>query len=106
MAMEFIDPSISITKSDLLALHRECWMKELKRLVGGFHAIDLVHSDLQDANIIRKGDSVMLVDFHIGKVGEAFYPMLELNPELLEGRTSDSFDITKDDDVRVLTKTN
>ena len=48
----------------------------------------------------------MLVDFDWGvKVGEAFYPTLELNPELLEGRTSDGFGFTKDDDVQVLTKT-
>ena len=48
----------------------------------------------------------MLVDFDWGgKVGEVSYPTLELNPELLEGRSSDDLKITKDDDVRVLTKT-
>jgi len=84
-------------------LHRDRWTEELKLLVGGFHAIDLVHGDLRDTNFICKGDSVMLVDFDWGgKVGEAFYPTLTLNSELLEGRTSDGFGITKDDDLRVL----
>ena len=108
MAMEYIEPDISITKSasDVLTLHRDRWTEELKHLVGSFHAIDLVHDDLRDANIICKGEKVMLIDFDWGgKVGEVFYPTLDLNPELLEGRTSDGFGITKDDDVRVLTMT-
>jgi len=65
--------------------------------------MDLVHGDLRDANIICKEDSVMLVDFDwSGKVGEASYPTLELNPELLEGRVSHDLRITKEDDRRVL----
>ena len=108
VAMEYIEPDISITKSasDVLTLHRDRWTEELKHLVGSFHAIDLVHGDLRDANIICKGEKVMLIDFDWGgKVGEAFYPTLDLNPELLEGRTSDGFGITKDDDVCVLAMT-
>jgi hypothetical protein len=106
VAMEFVDPSTSITKSDILVDHLDRWKTELGYLLNGFHAKDLVHSDLRDANLICKGESVMLVDFDWGgRVGEAFYPTLELNTELLDGRTSDSFDITKDDEVRVLKKT-
>jgi hypothetical protein len=106
VAMEFVDPSTSITKSDVLVDHLDRWKTELGHLLNGFHAKDLVHGDLRDANIICKGESVMLVDFDWGgRVGEALYPTLELNPELLDGRTSDGFDITKDDDVWVLKKT-
>ena len=51
--------------------------------------IDQVHSDLWDANIIRRGHSMMLVEFDWdGKVGAAYHPTLELSPELLEGRVS------------------
>ncbi|KAH8993238.1 hypothetical protein EDB86DRAFT_2929400 [Lactarius hatsudake] len=48
----------------------------------------------------------MLIDFDWGgRVGEASYPTFELDPELLEDRASEDLRITKDDDVRVLTKT-
>jgi len=106
VAMEYVKPGTPITRSNLLTSNRDLWIKELGRLVDNFHANNFVHGDLRDANIICKGDSVMLVDFDWGgKVGEVSYPTLELNPELLEGRSSDDLKITKDDDVRVLTKT-
>ncbi|KAI9438257.1 hypothetical protein H4582DRAFT_2129245 [Lactarius indigo] len=106
VAMEYVESGTSITNSDLLASHRDRWMKDLRRLMDNFHEADLVHGDLRDANIICKGESVMLVDFDWGgKVGEASFPTLNLNPELLEGRVSESLRITKDDDVRVLTRT-
>lgn len=48
----------------------------------------------------------MLIDFDWGgKAGEAFYPTLNLNDELLQGRTSDDLRITKEDDRRVLRNT-
>lgn len=106
VAMEYVRPGTSITKSDLCTTQGDRWTEELESLVAGFHAEELVHGDLRDANIICKGDSVVLVDFDWGgKVGKVSYPTLELNPELLKGRTSDSLEITKDDDMRVLTKT-
>lgn len=102
VAMEYVEPGTAITKSDLLTSNRDRWAKELEHLVSGFHAKNLVHGDLRDANIICKGDSLMLIDFDWGgRVGEASYPTLELNPELLEDRASDDLRITKDDDVRV-----
>ncbi|KAH9043617.1 hypothetical protein EDB84DRAFT_1266482, partial [Lactarius hengduanensis] len=56
------------------------WKQELKNLMKSFHAENLVHGDLQDENIICRGNSVMLVDFDWGdKVGEASYPTLALN---------------------------
>ncbi|KAH9047773.1 hypothetical protein EDB84DRAFT_1460146 [Lactarius hengduanensis] len=106
VAIEYIEPGTAITKSDLLTSNRDRWVKELEHLVSDFHAKNLVHGALRDANIICKGDSLMLIDFDWGgRVGEASYPTLELNPELLEDRTSDDLRITKDGDVRVLTKT-
>jgi hypothetical protein len=106
VAMEYIKDSISITHSDHLTRHRDRWTEELTRLVRTFHAEDFIHGDLRDANILCKGDTVMLIDFDWGgKVGEATYPTLDLIPELLEGRTSNRLTITKDDDLRVLRKT-
>ncbi|KAH9077703.1 hypothetical protein EDB83DRAFT_2285803 [Lactarius deliciosus] len=102
VAMEYVEPDTSITKST----HRVRWKKELENLMKSFHAKNLVHGDLRDANIICRGESVILVDFDWGgKVGEAFYPTLALNPELLDGRESDGLMITMGDDVRVLKKT-
>ena len=71
-----------------------------------FHKDNLVRGDLRDANIICKGDSVMLVDFDWGgKDGEASYPTPNLNNELLQGRVSTDLVIRKADDRRVLTQT-
>ena len=52
--MEYIEPGISITKSDsdVLTLYRDRWTEELQHLVGSFHSNDLVHGDLRDANNI------------------------------------------------------
>jgi tRNA A-37 threonylcarbamoyl transferase component Bud32 len=106
VAMEYFEGSTSITHSDLLTRHRDHWTKYLMRLVKRFHAAGFVHGDLWDENILCKDDNVVLVDFDWGgKVGEATYPTLDLHPELLEGRTSSSLKITKDDDMRVLMKT-
>ena len=106
VAMEHVEPSTLITQSENLKYHRDRWTAELERLLDGIHAMDLVHGDLRDVNIICKGDTVMLVDFDWGgQVGEAVYPTFNLNPELLWQRGSDSLKITKEDDKRVLRKT-
>jgi len=52
MAMEWVEPSILITESHLIASNKEHWSRQLKELVAKFHAKGLVHGDLQDANII------------------------------------------------------
>ncbi len=62
--MEYVESAtLIIMNSDQLTSHRDCWIKELECLVDNFHAMDLVHGDLRDANIICKEDSVMLIDF-------------------------------------------
>ncbi|KAH8990753.1 hypothetical protein EDB92DRAFT_1996290 [Lactarius akahatsu] len=102
VAMEYVKPDTSITEST----HRVRWKQELETLMKSFHAENLVHGDLRDANIIYRGDSVILVDFDWGgKVGEASYPTLALNSELLDGRVTDNLMISISDDVRVLRKT-
>ncbi|KAH9039991.1 hypothetical protein EDB84DRAFT_1559955 [Lactarius hengduanensis] len=99
VAMEYIESGVSITNSELLTSHRDHWMMELRQLMNNFHAADLVHGDLRDTNILCKGKSVMLVDFDWGgTVGKASYPTLDLNPELLKDRASESLMITKGDD--------
>jgi streptomycin 6-kinase len=81
-------------------------MAELQSLMNSSHEKDFVHSDLRDANIICKNDSVMLIDFDWGgKEGEASYPTSDLNDELLQDRVSDDLRITKEDDRRVLENT-
>lgn len=104
IAMEYIDSGLPITHAT--AAHQGCWTKELEDVVARFHSEGLVHGDLRDANILCKGDLMMIIDFDWGgKEGEAFYPTANLNQELLEGRISDNFRITKEDDTRVLRKT-
>jgi RIO-like serine/threonine protein kinase len=106
LAMEYIESGVPITHSSLLTAHRSHWMAELQGLMDSFHTKDLVHGDLQDANIICKNDSVMLIDFDWGgKEGEVSYPTSNLNAELLEDRVSDDLRITKEDDRRVLKNT-
>ena len=107
VAMEYIESGVSITRSPLLPTHRNRWAEELKCLVDKIHSKGLVHGDLRDANILCKGDSLMLVDFDWGgKDGEVFYPTGNLNHELREGRASNNnLRITKEDDRRVLGRT-
>ena len=108
VAMEWIKPGMSVIQcdSDFLKRHRDRWKKELEHLVSDFHAIDLVHGNLRDVNVICKGETIILIDFDWGgKVGEASYPTLDLNHELVDGRRSEDLEIRKDDDVRVLAKT-
>jgi hypothetical protein len=106
VAMEFIEHCIPITHLSLLPTHCDRWIAELHGLMDAFHKQDFVHGDLQDANIICSGDSMMLIDFDWGgKDGEAVYPTLNLNDELLLGRVSKDLKITKEDDRRVLGNT-
>jgi len=104
--MEYIESGISINHAGLVPDHRDRWAGELQHLTEDFHAEGLVHGDLRDANIICKGDHMMLVDFDWGgKDGEVFYPTANLNDELLQGRVYGDLRITKDDDKRVLETT-
>jgi hypothetical protein len=103
MAMDYIDPPVH--PSDLPNLSRLCdqWNDDLTNLVKAFHEVNLVHGDLRDPNILCNRDKVMLIDFDWGgKEGEAFYPLMRLNPELTHGRYDTSLKISKDDDLRVL----
>jgi len=64
--------------------------------------------DLQDTNIICDDDWFFLIDFDWGgKLGDACYPVkfYELNPELVQGRSSNNMLITAEDDDRVLETT-
>ncbi|KAI9569501.1 hypothetical protein HD554DRAFT_535796 [Boletus coccyginus] len=80
--------------------------KQLKALVTSFHNEGLVHGDLRSPNIVCNDQGVMVVDFDWGgKLGEASYPISQLNPDLTEGRDSADLKITNDDDMRVLNKT-
>ena len=66
------------------------------------------HGDLRDTNIICDGERFYLIDFDWGgKLGEACYPVEfhELNPELVQGRSSRNALITAEDDDRVLETT-
>jgi tRNA A-37 threonylcarbamoyl transferase component Bud32 len=104
--MEFVESSLPIAHPDLPLDHRDRWTKELQNLVSSFHARGLVHGDLRDANIICKGDSVMLIDFDWGgKDGQVFYRTANLNQELRDGRASNDLRIIQEDDRRVLGKT-
>lgn len=80
------------------------WVTDLQELVAKFHDQGFVHGDLRDANILSGDDGcVKLVDFDWGgRDGEVSYPTPNLNPELIEGRSSDGLRITKEDDLRIL----
>ena len=80
--------------------------KQLKALVTSFHDEGLVHGDLRSPNIVCNDQGVVVIDFDWGgKLGEASYPISQLNPDLTTGRDSTDLKITKDDDMRVLNKT-
>ena len=84
------------------------WLAELQDLVKSFPAENFVHGDLQDTNIICDDDRFFLIDFDWGgKLGDACYPVkfYELNPELVQGRSSNNMLITAEDDDRVLETT-
>jgi serine/threonine protein kinase len=106
VAMEYIESGVTITHSSKLSTHHDHWITQLQDLMHAFHANDFVHGDLRDANIMCHEESVMLIDFDWGgKDGEAVYPTLNLNDELLQGRESDDLKITREDDQRVLAHT-
>ena len=82
------------------------WITTLQDIVGNMHRNEFVHGDLLPPNIMVVKDELMLLDFDWGgKVGEARYPPVPLNPQLEEGRSTFSVDITKEDDDRVLKAT-
>jgi hypothetical protein len=84
------------------------WKKDIKALVDGFHAENLVHGDLRLVNFVfTKSDNprkMLLVDFDWGgKEGEVVFPHELLNEEL--GVSNDRLcgrKITKDHDRKCL----
>ncbi|KAI9569456.1 hypothetical protein HD554DRAFT_2091261 [Boletus coccyginus] len=80
--------------------------KQLKALVASLHGEGLVHGDLRSPNIVCNDQGVVVIDFDWGgKLGEASYPISQLNPDLTTGRDSTDLKITKEDDIQVLNKT-
>ena len=79
--------------------------EQLTKLVEGFHNEGLVHGDLRCANILcdkSRGD-IWVIDFDWGgPVGKAQYPTWNLNEDLRIGRDSQTLEITKVDDKRIL----
>ena len=105
IAMKLIESSWQILSSPFLAKHRE-WANQLNQLVQSFHAKGLVHRNFQNPNIICNKDRVMLLDFNRGgKEGEVSYPDIELNPNLTKRQERTDLKITKEDDIRILSKT-
>ncbi|KAF8981055.1 hypothetical protein BDQ17DRAFT_1438644 [Cyathus striatus] len=90
-----------------IADHFSNWERDLNKLVAEFHSKGFVHGDLRDANIISGEDGcVKLVDFDwAGRDGLVSYPIVRLNPELLDGRASRDRIIRKEDDMRILRAT-
>ena len=61
MVIEYIEPCVPITDSNLL------WITELRDpVVHSFHQKGFVHGDLRLPNVVCKDDSVMLLDFDWG----------------------------------------
>ncbi|KAF8123121.1 hypothetical protein EV363DRAFT_1229258 [Boletus edulis] len=101
IAMEYVNGEMLAPTSDP-ALQVK-WITTLQGIVGNMHENEFVHGDLRPPNIMVVKDEVMLLDFDWGgKVGEARYPPVRLHPQLEEGRSMSSVDITKEDDDRVL----
>ncbi|KAF8124153.1 hypothetical protein EV363DRAFT_1271685 [Boletus edulis] len=101
VAMEYVNGEMLAPTSDP-ALQVK-WITTLQGIVGNMHENEFVHGDLRPPNIMVVKDEVMLLDFDWGgKVGEAQYPPVRLHPQLEEGRSMSSVDITKEDDDRVL----
>jgi len=108
VAMEYYSSAAPLLHAACLETRGREWMVELQDLVKSFHAEELVHGDLRDTNIICDGERFYLIDFDWGgKLGEACYPVEfhELNPELVQGRSSRNALITAEDDDRVLETT-
>jgi len=87
--------------------HWAKWNDDLKMLVKDFHDKGWVHGNLREANFIvptKEPDKIMLVDFDWGgEPGNVFYPRWMLDENLIYGMTTESYQITKENDVRVLT---
>ncbi|KAF8433686.1 hypothetical protein L210DRAFT_3649505 [Boletus edulis BED1] len=101
VAMEYVNGEMLAPTSDPTLQVK--WITTLQSIVGNMHENEFVHGDLRPPNIMVVKDEVMLLDFDWGgKVGEARYPPVRLHPQLEEGRSMSSVDITKEDDDRVL----
>ncbi|KAF8989086.1 hypothetical protein BDQ17DRAFT_1434673 [Cyathus striatus] len=106
VAMEELG-AVPISLHKHIADHFSNWERDLNKLVAEFHSKGYVHGDLRDANIISGEDGcVKLVDFDwAGRDGLVSYPIVRLNPELLDGRASRDRIIRKEDDMRILRAT-
>ncbi|KAF8124149.1 hypothetical protein EV363DRAFT_1300014 [Boletus edulis] len=101
IAMEYVNGEMLAPTSDPTLQVK--WITTLQSIVGNMHENEFVHGDLRPPNIMVVKDEVMLLDFDWGgKVGEARYPPVRLHPQLEEGRSMSSVDVTKEDDDRVL----
>jgi len=107
IAMEYVADAAPVTMHDCISEHFERWKTDLQELVAKFHNEGFVHGDLRDANILSGDDGgLKLVDFDWGgRDGEVLYPTPRLNPELVDGRSSEDLRITKADDLRILGNT-
>jgi len=108
VAMEYYSSAVLLLHTTCLGTRGRKWMAELQDLVKSFHAENFIHGDLRDSNIICDGAQFFLIDFNWGrKLGEACYPIkfYELNPELVQGRSSSNALITAEDDDQVLKTT-
>ena len=108
VAMEYYSSAVPLLHATSLGTRGREWVAELQDLVKSFHAENFVHGDLRDTNIICDDERFFLIDFDWGgKLGEACYPVkfYELNPELVQGRSSNNMLITAEDDDRVLETT-
>jgi hypothetical protein len=95
IAIEYLEGAVPLNNPDLKQPMME-FVSDLQR--EGF-----VHGDLRPPNILCRGLDFWIVDFDWGgRVGNARYPTLNLNPLLTEGRTSNNLLIGPDDDIRVL----
>ncbi|KAH9007198.1 hypothetical protein EDB86DRAFT_64410 [Lactarius hatsudake] len=106
VAMDYISEAVYPSHSTDLDRLRDQWTHDLTSLVDSFHDQGLVHGDLRQPNMICHGKRIMLIDFDWGgRVGEASYPPVWLNPLLTIGRQSVDREITTNDDDRILQQT-
>lgn len=109
VAMEHLEGDVLGSLPGLISSRlQDMWTHGLRNIVAAFHGEGLVHGDLRPLNHLRvKGsDRIVLLDFDWGgKLGEASYPHVRLNPQLAEHRDMSNLEITKEDDNRVLNKT-
>lgn len=109
VTMEYIEhaPSLDDAVTRWGAESMKYAVDGLRKLVAEFHAAGYVHGDLRGANILADQTNFWLIDFDWGgKRGEAKYPSLSLNEQVLKGRTVQTdLMIRKEDDDAVLAET-